>query len=461
VTRGGGALALDAGVAQYLERYASSEARLADGIDERYGTVLVVPAFDEQPGLVSRYRAALESAPERALVIVVVNAARSRALQTSATHAALLADLRGTAARRIAEAPDCWLARRAYCDVLSIDRASPERCFADGEGVGLARRIGCDLALGLHAAGRIRDPFIYCTDADATLPTGYFGARPPGAPEDLAGLVFSFWHDAGDDPAIDTATALYELGLRYYVGGLASAGSPFAFHTLGSALAVRATAYAAVRGFPRRLAGEDFYLLNKLAKVGVIGRVDHRTLRLPSRASQRTAHGTGTAAVKLAAQADLAQSPFYNPRCFVLLGAWLDALSEFARTRALRSVRSRLGERTGQSAQLLFAALDELGAWSALEQAAARCHGPRALEARLHTWFDAFRTLKLIHGLRARGAPSVPFRSALEGSGLCAPEQARTATLDVLRTWFADRERQCPPLFGIPALPIPATSTAL
>jgi hypothetical protein len=445
--RGG---ALGAGVAQYLARYASTEASLAGALDERYGAVLVVPAFDEEPGLVERYRAALESAPERALVIVVVNAARSRALELSAVHAALLSDLRGNDARRIAEAPDCWLARRECCDVLSIDRASPESCFPDGEGVGLARRIGCDLALGLHAAGLVEDPFIYCTDADAALPSGYFGARPPGAPEDLAGLVFPFWHETGGETAIDEATALYELGLRYYVAGLASAGSPFAFHTLGSALAVRATAYAAVRGFPRRLAGEDFYLLNKLAKVGLIGRVDRVTLRLRSRASQRTPHGTGAAAVKLAAQLDPGQSPFYNPSCFALLAAWLRALSDFAVTRALVPVRGRLEERAGPNARHLLAVLDELGAWPALEEAAARCHGAGALEMRLHTWFDAFRTLKLVHGLRARCAPSLPFRQALEDSALCTPEQARCASLDGLRSWFADLERHWPSLLGVP-----------
>jgi hypothetical protein len=446
-----GSAAPSAGVAQYLARYASAEARLADDFGERYGAVLVVPAFDEEPGLLEQYRSALQSAPERVLVIVVVNATRSRALATWPLHAELLSDLRGTAARRVGQTGASWLARREYCDVLGIDRASVENCFPDGEGVGLARRIGCDLALALHAAGLTRDPFIYCSDADALLPSGYFGARPPAVADNLAGLVFPFWHDAGGDAAIDAATGLYELGLRYYIEGLASAGSPFAFHTLGSALAVHATAYAAVRGFPRRLAGEDFYLLNKLAKVGVIGRVDGITLRLRSRASLRTAHGTGVAAVKLAAQADPEHSPFYNPNCFVLLAAWLDALSEFAVARALAPVRARLEERAGANALDLLAVLDALDAWSALEQAAASCHGARALAARLHTWFDAFRTLKFVHGLRARGAPSLPFRMALEGSGFCTREQAQGAPLEVLRHWFVDLERRRSALRGVPA----------
>ena len=49
--------------------------------------------------------------------------------------------------------------------------------------------------------------------------------------------------------------------------GLGFAGSPYAYHSVGSTLAVRAEAYAIVRGVPKRAAGEDFYLLDKLAKV--------------------------------------------------------------------------------------------------------------------------------------------------------------------------------------------------
>ena len=61
------------------------------------------------------------------------------------------------------------------------------------------------------------------------------------------------------------------LSLRYYVAGMKYARSHLThFHTIGSTMAVRASYYAKVRGFPKREAGEDFYLLNKLAKVGTV-----------------------------------------------------------------------------------------------------------------------------------------------------------------------------------------------
>jgi hypothetical protein len=366
------------------------------------------------------------------LVIVVVNAARARARESWPLHAELLLRLRGAAARQVSELPPAWLSRRAHYDVLAIDRAHPDWCFPDKQGVGLARRIGCDVALALYAAERVEDPFLYCTDADARLPDDYFAGAPAALPESTAAIVFGFWHVPGGEAAIDEATASYELGLRYYVAGLAQAGSPYAHHAIGSALAVRATAYAMVRGFPPRLAGEDFYLLNKLAKVGSIWRDDQRTILLTSRGSSRTAHGTGMAALKAVREGNDA-APFYHPHIFDALRAWLQALQVFAECRDIDRARAELESLAGPHAGALNAVLDELGAWSALEAAARHTRGRDILRARLHTWFDGFRTLKLVHGLRAHGLASLPFRQALELTPYCSPAQAREAALDDLR----------------------------
>jgi hypothetical protein len=442
------------GLAQYLERYASPEVALAAAIEERYWAVLVVPAFGEAPGFIAQYARALETAPGRILVIVVVNAAASAAVAHWPLHRELLESLRGAAPQQLSTAPRAWLASHAACDVLSIDRAHPDSSFPEREGVGLARRIGCDVALALYARGRLQEPWLYNTDADAELPAGYFDGPPPQARIAGAGVVFSFWHVPGGQPAIDAATALYELGLRYYVAGLARAGSPFAFHSLGSAIAVHAQAYAAVRGFPRRLAGEDFYLLNKLIKVAPIWRQDRTTLLLQSRASQRTAHGTGVAAVKLAAllPADLhlGSTPFYHPQVFGLLQIWLRALEDFASSRDLDGARSRMHAAAGQWRAPLEQLSVELGLWPALEQAARHTRSAAALRLRLHTWFDGFRTLKFVHGLRNRALPSLPFREALAASPeCCTPEQARDASVDDLRRLLAQRQTRLPPSTGL------------
>jgi hypothetical protein len=434
-----------AGSTQYLARYAAPEATLARQLGERYHAALVVPVLREAPSFLSGYRTALDGAAGRVLVIIVVNAAAPVARTHWPEHEALLRSLRGENARALSSAPAVWLARHGCFDVLSIDRAHPDHCFPEREGVGLARRIGCDLALAAISEGLVADDLIYCTDADAELPAGYFDARARAA-ADASCVVFDFWHTPSGDAQIDAATAVYELGLRYYVAGLAYARSPFAYHSIGSTLAVRAAAYAAVRGFPRRLGGEDFYLLNKAAKVGSIWRDDAHTIRLASRASTRTVHGTGPAALRLARES-LDFAPFYHPEIFGALRQWLAAMSSFAADRDLSAAREKICSGTFHTE--LDATLEAFGAWRALEDAARQTRSSDALRQRLHGWFDAFRTLKLVHALRERGFASLPFRGALAMAPFRPSGVAADAPVDLLRHAFAQSLAQEAPALGI------------
>lgn len=434
-----------AGIRQYLERYATAETNLGAQLHGRYRAVLVVPAHREPPGFIGRYQAALNQAAGRVLLIVVVNAAAENARVTWPEHEALIASLVGDARGSVALAPSAWLLRAGNCDVLCIDRAHPEHCFPEREGVGLARRIGCDVALQAFARGLIEDPYIYCTDADAELPPDYFARREH--PCEAACIAFGFWHVPVGDPAIDGATALYELGLRYYTAGLDYARSPFAYHSIGSTIAVRASIYAAVRGFPRRLAGEDFYLLNKAAKVGRIWRDDSRTIRLLSRASERTPHGTGAAAIALA-RAGAESLTFYHPHVFVALRHWLGLLEFFVQTRDLRAARA-LAEGAGHAPMVVV--LENMGAWAALADAEAHTRATEPLRRRLHTWFDAFRTLKFVHALRERALPSLHFRQALELAPFRPDAVTADATVDGLRRAFSEQQARSPALLGLSA----------
>jgi hypothetical protein len=434
-------------LAQYLGRYAAPEARLVEPLGERYQSVLVVPAFRERPGFLQQFAAALAGARGRVLVIVVVNAAAPRAKETWPEHEALLAELRRAPAHAVSTAPPLWLSQRGAYDVLSIDRASPQHCFADKEGVGLARRIGCDVALALYARGNIASPWLYNTDADASLAPDYF-TRELGVPAGVSARVFGFWHARGADEQIERATAIYEIRLRYYVLELARAGSPFAFHAIGSTLALSAPAYAAVRGFPNRLAGEDFYLLNKLAKVGPLWRDRARAVELEARASSRTAFGTGVEVARIAALADAEDVALYDPRLFSCLGAWLRVLREFADTSDVGGVWPRLRAELGQDGGVVCGVLRELGAEAELERAATQTRAVPARARHLHTWFDGFRTLKFLHALRERAFPSLPWRQALERSALLPQLDVPNAPLDELRHGLWLEEETLQPLVG-------------
>ena len=135
------------------------------------------------------------------------------------------------------------------------------------------------------------------------------------------------------------ATRLYEYSLRYYVAGLSFAHSPYAFHTIGSTIAVNAAHYAKVRGFPRRQAGEDFYLLNKLAKVGAImqlgAETDCEPIDIAARLSDRVPFGTGAAVGKIMELEDPAREfLLYHPSVFGLLRSWLGSLPAIWQSRS-------------------------------------------------------------------------------------------------------------------------------
>ena len=198
-------------------------------------------------------------------------------------------------------------------------------------GVGLARKTGCDLALQWMAAGGISGQWLCSTDADATLPADYFEQLDSAAPDAVA-AVFPFRHVPGGDEACDTATALYELRLHHYVLGLEYAGSPYAFHTLGSCLAIRASAYAQVRGFPKRAGAEDFYLLNKAGQTRArLPGCPAHCIELQSRRSSRVPFGTGPAVAAILSAAQPHEAAiFYHPQCFEALRALLASLPELA-----------------------------------------------------------------------------------------------------------------------------------
>jgi hypothetical protein len=297
--------------------------------------------------------------------------------------------------------------------ILHIDRASPPHLLPTGQGVGWARKIGFDIALRLHQAGRLSSSWLHSTDADVILPRDYFERASRVRVQDAAALVYPFIHRGEDDVALARAVQLYEISLRYYVLGLASAGSPYAHHTIGSTLAVDAAAYAKVRGVPKRTAAEDFYLLGKLTKIGAIVPLAGARISLSGRVSRRVPFGTGPAVERIARKGHFT---LYHPRIFAQLGVWLAAMNDLTHLSPPSAFSKRLVARCRKGG-LDPALLVEMAAHPAIEAAlaTARRHAKSAAKFRQHlaTWFDAFRTLKFVHALEARGLAPMPWFDAL------------------------------------------------
>jgi hypothetical protein len=278
-----------------------------------------------------------------------------------------------------------------------------------------------DIALGLFARERLESPWLGCTDGDARLPADYFAqnaATEPRGPRGVrrVGLTLPFWHVPGGAPDVDAATAAYELSLRYYTLGLAAAGSPYAYESVGSSIVARAEAYAEVRGFPRRQAGEDFYLLDKLAKIGGIYRPARQPIELRARRSTRVPFGTGARVSELL---DSGEGLFtYHPRVFELLRSALRALVRGAVSRSEAQVAEELArELDAGSVGAVSSALDDLNALEALRETFGASPDGVVRKRRLLTWFDALRTLRFVHLVEGHaGLTRLPVWEALSAA---------------------------------------------
>ena len=313
------------GIEEYLARWAEAESLVVARQLGRYFAVLVVPALGESLDLLDGYRESALHAGGRVLVILVVNATSNATVTLRENNELLLAML---ATRGCPLAPGLVLVTEPEFDLLVVDRASRGRELPNKLGVGLARKIGADIALALFAQRRVERPILYFTDADAELPSDYFQRGSYLLNNRAGAWLFPFCHVAGDDCDTFKATQLYELSIRYHVLGLAYAGSPYAYHSVGSTLAIPVNSYAAVRGVPKRNAAEDFYLLDKLGKISPLRRLAGTPIRLRSRKSWRVPFGTGPRVATIMDEGDVLVA---NPIAYDVLRLVMAALNDFAR----------------------------------------------------------------------------------------------------------------------------------
>ncbi|MBW2561849.1 MAG: hypothetical protein JRE40_13475, partial [Deltaproteobacteria bacterium] len=213
--------------------------------------------------------------------------------------------------------------RIAYVDASSPGLEMPGKTA----GVGLARKIGMDLALGIFDYEKDCPKLLFSLDADTLVEHNYLSAvRNSFEKERVTSSVIAFAHQIAASADEQAAICCYEIFLRYYVLGLRWAGSPCAFHSVGSTMVCTAGGYAAVRGMNKRKAGEDFYFLDKLAKIDGMGRINTTTVHPSSRPSHRVPFGTGKRIISFI-EGKESDYILYNPRSFAVLKEWLEYMS--------------------------------------------------------------------------------------------------------------------------------------
>ncbi|MGE0174808.1 MAG: hypothetical protein AB7T49_18590 [Oligoflexales bacterium] len=280
------------------------------------------------------------------------------------------------------------------------------------EGIGLVRKLINDTAAWLCSTNVVTSGWIHNTDVDVELPSDYLGIYE--SPGDYCAIIHPYRHLPAGDPNSAKWPILqtYEIWLRYYYLGLKHAGSPYAMHTLGSTISVSAEAYAKVRGVPKRQAGEDFYWLNKLRKVGEIRyERDVGPLNIIERESTRVPFGTGAT---LAKTHSISEFHFLDPRNFDVLETLLRCMDDFLMGDGQFSVSDVLSVMPidAELKSVLGSVFTKMGFDDACKRIS-RSAGDRIRRKNFVDWFDAFKTLKFVHALRDNVFPNVFYRDAL------------------------------------------------
>ncbi len=394
----------------------------AEGSVPAFRAAVVIPCLDEYPGIAGTLRLLETSCvasgfPVRA--VCVVNNRESHPLSVKENNLRTLEMLYSWQRRGTPQNPDVF-----SLDV--IDACSSGRTIPEGQGVGFARKIGADYAVGLMRGSP--DGVIACLDADTSVSPVYASAlglfADAACARVFSAAVLSFFHSGAPTPEAERAVRQYERYLRGHSRLLHAAGSPYYPTALGSAIVCSVSAYAACGGMNSRCAGEDFYFLQSLVKTGRVGQLRNSggqaawcgtedgeenpadaALVFPSaRMSERVPFGTGTKIRDVSAGKDSAA--LFPAVYYELLGRWI-AVSETMCLKACAAGSPLTDEYFRRTENLLPPVsrklalfLERESFFSVWERLYANNYANAGRLCRaFHCWFDGLKTIRFFHFL--------------------------------------------------------------
>ena len=399
---------LNKNITKYLSMYAEPDVQAINShqFDSTYKNIVVIPAYDEDIDFIERLSNHQDA--KDTLLVLVVN--QPDTILENIKNNKILKLLKETSNDVSANA---FISNHKNLTILTINKTVEKNRIPKDMGVGLARKIGCDIAVKLIADNKIKNTWIYSTDADAYLPENYFTQPPSKESNVSSAMVFDFSHISNED-LIGKATKIYEQCIKYYTSELSNAGSTYGFPTLGSCLAVDVQKYCNVRGFPKKSAGEDFYLLNKLAKIGpIIYRTDI-CIHIDARNSTRVPFGTGPAAQKIV---DLLTQEkehyYYNPKIFKELAFWLKIFAQEINQLPIQTFLNQkdfeenLKKIVSRSTTATQQALTDIHFEKFITHCKKQNKSAQQTIQHFHQWFDGFKTLKYLHALEKNNYPPI------------------------------------------------------
>lgn len=395
----------------YLERYGFIPPQLKAEVHPTTGIIIVIPCFNEDK--LSKTLNSLVQCVQpdcQVEVIVVINSGEHHPQEIKEQNLKTLNEFQDFTSRA-----------KSSIHFHLIHQANLPKKHA---GVGLARKIGMDEAV-VRFESINKDGIIVCFDADAEVEPNYLTAIEQHFEDhpNTAGCSIYFEHPINGnefEPEVYQGIINYELHLRYYNQALKFAKLPYAFHTVGSSMAVRSSAYQKQGGMNKRKAGEDFYFIHKIIALGNFSELK-KTKVIPSpRISDRVPFGTGKAIADWIASAQN-EYPTYAFESF-------QQIQQF-----VGKIHTLFEGETPFISQPFNDFLVQNDFENRLKEIRQNTTDIESFKKRFFVWFDAFRVLKLVHYLRDNGYPNKLIRSeSLELLNLIHPSEAALNTEEEL-----------------------------
>lgn len=269
-------------------------------------------------------------------------------------------------------------------------------------GVGTARKIGMDEAVYRFFQISHSKGIIVCLDADCKVSPNYLPAIEQHFHDNphATGAGIAFEHPL--DTPYQKAIIDFELYLRYYKNALYWAGFPYAYHTIGSTMAVPCDVYQRVGGMNKQKAGEDFYFLEKLIYQGSFTEINATTVYPSPRQSLRVPFGTGQAVSDYTAES-LEALPVFHPRSYRDAKIFIQQLPHLYDQPSPADLKVPLSITTF---------LEEKNWEYYLQESFHHAHSRENFLKRFFHWFDAFKMLQFLHHVRDYYHPNIPILNA-------------------------------------------------
>ena len=366
--------------------------------DNLTGIIVVVPAFDEPS--VTTLLDSLKSCVEPdciAEVIIVINAPDDASQESIENNFICMRNI------------EKWRGNNKNI-FFRLYVVNAGKAPVAGWGVGLARKTGMDEALRRFNTIKNPDGAIVCLDADCTVEKNYFTAicNELVKKKERKACSIYFEHPVSGSQfpgRIYNYITQYELHMRYFVQGLKHSGFPYPFHTVGSAVAVKALQYVKAGGMNRRQAGEDFYFIQKLSPLGYFT-LKSTTIFPSPRESKRVPFGTG---VMIARSMDNNSNGFltYNNQAFSDLKELFDIVRTLSAADRYEVIYSHNILPTG-----LQTFTDEEEWKGKIDEIRRNTSTYESFLKRFFFWFNMFRIVKYLNHIHTEKYKKIPVRDA-------------------------------------------------